>query len=124
MHYGVQTGVFVTMRTSLSDAVIKVSTLISRFQNTLLKVINISIRHTELYTLFISDARRESNNEEESNRNSKDAFKFTSIPMTLNPHIQKLFVRNTSLERLDATLQFYPNLEQLDLGGNKIKVHL
>ena len=42
--------------------------------------------------------------------------------MTLNPHIKKLFVRNTSLERLDATLQFYPNLEELDLSGNKIQV--
>ena len=51
-----------------------------------------------------------------------DAFKFSSIPMTLNPHIKKLFVRNTSLERLDATLQFYPNLEELDLSENKIQV--
>ena len=47
---------------------------------------------------------------------------FTLIPMTLNPHIRKLFVRNTSLERLDATLKFYPHLEELRLEGNQIKV--
>merc|ERR1712223_1009557 len=38
---------------------------------------------------------------------SEEEFKFTSIPITLNPHIKKLFVRNTSLERLDSTLQNY-----------------
>ena len=47
---------------------------------------------------------------------------FTLIPMTLNPHIRKLFVQNTSLERLDATLKFYPHLEELRLEGNQIKV--
>ena len=47
---------------------------------------------------------------------------FTLILMTLNPHIRKLFVQNTSLERLDATLKFYPHLEELRLEGNQIKV--
>ena len=47
---------------------------------------------------------------------------FTLIPMTLNPHIRKLFVRNTSLGRLDATLKFYPHLEEVRLEGNQIKV--
>ena len=55
---------------------------------------------------------------------SEEEFKFTSIPITLNPHIKKLFVRNTSLERLDSTLQNYPYLEELRLGGNKIQVIL
>ena len=53
---------------------------------------------------------------------SEEEFKFTSIPITLNPHIKKLFVRNTSLERLDSTLQNYPYLEELRLGRNKIQV--
>ena len=53
---------------------------------------------------------------------SEDEFKFSSIPITLNPHIKKLFVLNTSLERLDSTLQNYPYLEELRLGGNKIQV--
>ena len=60
------------------------------------------------------------------NKNGMDItnnhVKFTLIPMTLNPHIRKLFVQNTSLQRLDATLQFYPSLEQLDLSRNQIKV--
>ena len=54
---------------------------------------------------------------------SEEEFKFTSIPITLNPHIKKLYVRNTSLERLDSTLQNYPYLEELRLGRNKIQVN-
>lgn len=33
------------------------------------------------------------------------------IPITLNPHIQTLKIRNGQLKRLDASLQFYPQLK-------------
>jgi hypothetical protein len=33
------------------------------------------------------------------------------IPITLNPHIATLKIRDSFLKRLDAALQFYPHLK-------------
>jgi hypothetical protein len=33
------------------------------------------------------------------------------IPITLNPHIGTLTIRDSQLKRLDAALQFYPHLK-------------
>ena len=44
-----------------------------------------------------------------------------SIPFTLNPHLRALTFANTTLEVLDASLQFYPNIEKMNLSFNHIQ---
>jgi hypothetical protein len=38
------------------------------------------------------------------------------LPITLNPHIATLEIRDSFLKRLDAALQFYPHLKVRELG--------
>jgi hypothetical protein len=51
------------------------------------------------------------------------------IPITLNPHIATLKIRDSFLKKLDAALQFYPHLKVRHLPGPqkkkiKLKVRL
>ena len=46
------------------------------------------------------------------------------IPITLNPHITSLEMRNTEMVRLDDSFQFYEALIDLDLSFNKINLIL
>ena len=46
------------------------------------------------------------------------------VPITLNPHITRLEMRNTEMVRLDDSFQFYEALTDLDLSFNRINLIL
>ena len=46
------------------------------------------------------------------------------VPITLNPHIEALTMRNTEVVRLDDSFQFYEALLDLDLSFNRIRLIL
>ena len=52
------------------------------------------------------------------------ASQLKMVPITLNPHITRLEMRNTRVERLDDSFQFYEALIDLDLGSNRINLIL
>ena len=47
-----------------------------------------------------------------------------NVPNDLSPHITRLEMRNTLVERLDDSFQFYEALIDLDLGSNRINLIL
>ena len=52
------------------------------------------------------------------------ASQLNMIPITLNPHITRLELRNTRVARLDDSFQFYEALTELDLSFNRINLIL
>lgn len=52
------------------------------------------------------------------------ASQLKMVPITLNPHITLLEMRNTQVERLDDSFQFYEALIDLDLSFNRINLIL
>ena len=52
------------------------------------------------------------------------ATQLNMVPITLNPHIIRLEMRNTRVVRLDDSFQFYEALVDLDLSFNRITLIL
>ena len=52
------------------------------------------------------------------------ASQLNMVPITLNPHITRLEMRNTRVVRLDDSFQFYEALIDLDLSFNRITLIL
>ena len=52
------------------------------------------------------------------------ASQLKMVPITLNPHITLLEMRNTKVVRLDDSFQFYEALIDLDLSFNRINLIL
>ena len=52
------------------------------------------------------------------------ATQLNMVPITLNPHIEALTMRNTEVVRLDDSFQFYEALLDLDLSFNRIRLIL
>ena len=52
------------------------------------------------------------------------ASQLNMVPITLNPHITRMEMRNTRVARLDDSFQFYEALVDLDLSFNRITLIL
>lgn len=42
------------------------------------------------------------------------------FPIALNPSIKKLMIKNNKIRAIDSSVQFYPELESMDLGNNHL----
>ena len=50
----------------------------------------------------------------------EDKANLEVLPIALNPSIRKLIIKNNKIRTIDSSVQFYPELEHLDLGNNHL----